>query len=119
MALPNLLEVSTINGRTAFANVTTTLANVLVNPASSGNSFRIVNIMAASIDTSNTGNVNINVLRTGVNNYLGFGLSVPSRSTLLVVGKENPVNLEEGDALQMSADANNKIWATIVYEDIR
>ncbi len=119
MALPNLLTATIITGRTAYANVTTATSNVLVNPASSGNSFRIVNIMAASIDTSNTGNITASVLRTGVSNYLGFGLSIPSRSTLILLGKENPVTLEEGDALQMSADANSRIWATITYEDIR
>ena len=119
MALPNLLNATTIYGRTAYANVTSVTSNVLVNSANSGNSYRIVNIMAASIDTGNTGNINVSVVRTGTTNYLGFGLTIPSRATLILTGKENPVTLEEGDALQMSADANNRIWATITYEDIK
>ena len=118
MALPNLLNATAIYGRTAFANVTTVSSNVLVNPSASGNSFRIVNLMAAGIDATNSANIKVLVLRAGVNNLLANAVTVPNGSTLIVLGKENPITLEEGDALQMSADANSRIWATIAYEDI-
>lgn len=119
MALPNLLSATTIYGRTAFANVTTVSSNVLVNPSNSGNSFRIINLMLAGTDTSSAANAQVLVLRAGINNPMANAMTVPIGATLIVVGKENPVTLEEGDALRISADANNRIWATITYEDIR
>jgi len=119
MAIPNILSANIVYGRTAFANVTTILSNVLVNAASSGNSYRIVNTTAANIDTGNIGNVSLAVNRSGVTNYLAFGINVPARSSIVLIGKDNSLILEEGDVLQLSSDANNRIWGTVVYEEIR
>lgn len=118
MALPNLLNATAIYGRTAFANVTTTLSNVLVNPTSSGNSIKIINCTAANTDTTNIANATLCVSRAGVINYIAVGINVPSRSSIVLLSKDNSLTLEEGDALQMSADANSRIWGTISYEDI-
>lgn len=119
MALPNLLTATTIFGRTAYANVTTVSSNVLVNTDSSGNSYRIVNLTVANRDLGNVSNITVTVNRAGISNYLAVGIVVPSKSSLIVLGKDNSLILEEGDALQISSDANNRIWGTVVYEDIR
>jgi phosphoheptose isomerase len=119
MAIPNILNATIIYGRTAYSNVTNSLGNVLVNAASSGNSFRIVNATAANTDTGNIANVNLAVNRSGTTNYLAVGINVPARSSIVLLSKDNSLILEEGDTLQMSADANNRIWGTVVYEEIR
>lgn len=119
MAIPNILNATSVLGRTAYANVTTVLSNVLVNTAASGNSYRIVNLTAANTDTGNIGNVSLSVNRAGITNYLAVGINVPTRSSIVLLSKDNSLVLEEGDALQLSADANNRIWGTVVYEDIR
>ena len=119
MAIPNILTANILYGKTAYANVTSTLSNVLVNDTNSGNSIKIVNCTAANTDTQNIANVTLCVRRAGVINYLGVGINVPSRSSLVLLSKDNSLTLEEGDALQMSADSNSKIWGTISYEEIR
>lgn len=119
MAIPNILNATIIYGRTSFSNVTNSLSNVLINSSSSGNSFRIVNCTAANIDTGNIANVSLVVNRSGAVNYLAVGINVPARSSIVMLSKDNSLILEEGDTLQMSADANNRIWGTVVYEEIR
>lgn len=119
MAIPNILNASIVYGRTAYSNVINSLSNVLVNAASSGNSYRIVNCTAANTDTGNVANVSLAVSRSSVTNYLAVGINVPARSSIVMLSKDNSLILEEGDTLQMSADANNRIWGTVVYEEIR
>ena len=41
MAAPNIVRVSTINGKTAVQNVTTVAANIISNSASSGKVLKI------------------------------------------------------------------------------
>lgn len=119
MARPNILLANVVYGRTAFANVTTVLSNVLINPDQSGNSLRIINCTAANTDTGNIANVSLAVNRSSTTNYLALGINVPSRASIVLISKDNSLILEEGDSLQLLADSNNKIWGTVVYEEIR
>ena len=57
MAAPNIISATTINGKTAFANLTTTTATVVVtNAAASGKCLKI-NVL----NVANYGNVTANI----------------------------------------------------------
>ena len=52
MAAPNIVNVSQINANTNLANVTTVVANVVTNAASSGRTYKINNIQLAAFVTT-------------------------------------------------------------------
>ena len=70
MANPNVFVASSMIGKTAYANVTTTFANVVQNSSSSGKSLRIVNLSLAGVDSIISPNVTVGVVRSGITNYI-------------------------------------------------
>jgi hypothetical protein len=118
MANPNVFVATSMIGKTAYANVTTTFANVLQNPSSSGKSLRIVNLSLAGVDSIISPNVTVGVVRSGITNYIVANITIPIKSTVIILGKENLLFLEEGDDLRIQASANSLCWATVSYEEI-
>jgi hypothetical protein len=118
MANPNVFVATSMQGKTAYSNVTTALANVVVNPSSSGKSLRIVNLSLAGVDTVVSPNVTVGVVRNGITNYIVANITIPVKSTVIILGKENLLFLEEGDDLRIQASANSLCWATVAYEEI-
>jgi len=43
-------------------------------------------------------------------------ITVPAKSTLVVLGKDAPIYLEENDEIEAGASANNDLHITISYE---
>ena len=118
MANPNVFVATSMQGKTAYSNVTTAFANVVVNPSSSGKSLRVVNLSLAGVDTIISPNVTVGVVRGGITNYIVANITIPVKSTVIILGKENLLFLEEGDDLRIQASANNLCWATVAYEEI-
>ena len=52
MAQPNIVNVSTIYGNTAVANVTNVYSNLVVNSASSGKAYKINSLYVSNANTS-------------------------------------------------------------------
>ena len=117
MAAPNIVNLTTITGKTAVANVTTVSANVITNAAASGAVLKINNIVLSNYTSSTaTGNVLIN--RAGTNYYLGGSIAIPPTSTLVLIGKDVAFYMEEGDVLQALASANSSVSLVASYEII-
>lgn len=61
MAAPNLVNTSTITGKTAYVSLSgTTATSLLSNAASSGKVYKVEQIVVANIDTTNAVNVTVN-----------------------------------------------------------
>lgn len=118
MAAPNIVNVSTITGKSALANVTTSFANLVVNSTSSGKVFKVNSLYISNIDGLLTSNISIGLNRGGFSYSLANTISVPSDSTLTVVVKDTSFYLEEGDYVEIKADANNRIHAICSYEEL-
>jgi hypothetical protein len=121
MAAPNLKSSSTLTsviGKTAVYNCTNTLAAVLSNGAASGKVLKINVIRASNIDTATGINLDVSLYRGTTHTYLCFGVTVPFKSTLIVLSKEDFLYLEEGDAIYAQSSTTAKIDLTITYEDI-
>lgn len=104
MAAPNIVNVTSVYGKTAVASLSTSTTNIVTNSAGSGtvlkiNSFYISNFNSASI----AANVMLN--RSSTTYSLAPGASIPAYSTLTVIGKDTAIYLEEGDILQANASA--------------
>lgn len=117
MAAPNIVNVVTITAKTAVSTVTTTMSNVITNLTNSNTVVKINDIMISNYVASNiTTNVIIN--RAGTSYYIGANVVVPSYSTLVLIGKDSFVYLEENDYLQANASANTSIHCVSAYEII-
>jgi hypothetical protein len=118
MANPNVFVATSMQGKTAYSNVTTAFANVVQNASSSGKSLRVVNLSLAGVDTVVSPNVTVGVVRGGITNYIVANITIPVKSTVIILGKENLLFLEEGDDLRIQASGNSQCWATVSYEEI-
>ena len=120
MAAPNIVNVSQINANTNLANVTTVVANVVTNAASSGKVYKINDVVMTNYSAATvTANVIFNRSSASPASYYLVGnISIPATSTLIVTGKDTSFYMEEGDVLQMSASANNAIHGVVSYEVI-
>ena len=115
MAL-NVANTITITAKTSWSNVTTVTSNVLSNAASSGQIYKINNIMLSNYSVS-TITSNVIVSRSGTGNFYVVGnISIPLNSLMTVVGKDTQIYLEEGDTLQVNASANSSIHMSVGYE---
>jgi hypothetical protein len=117
MAAPNLQDPTTVTGKTTPYAVTNSLAAALSNSAASGKALRVHTIRACNV-TGSDGTVSVTHRRSGTDRYLCNAAQVVANGTLLILDRNEPVWLEEGDDLRAVANANTTIELIISYEDI-
>lgn len=119
MAAPNIANITTVTGKVVGAALTTSLSSVLANAASSGKVYKINSIIVSNIDGAASADASVSVYKNATTQYyLAYTIPVPADASLVVVGKDNPIYLEENDAIYGLASANGDLHITISYEDI-
>ena len=116
MAAPNIVNVTTIIGKTAVLAVTTSATAIVSNTAASGKVFKINALYVANIDGTNAADLTVDLFRSSTPYRLASTISVPADSTLDVVSKA--IYLEEGDSIRVTAGANGDLEAVCSYEEI-
>lgn len=115
MANPNIVNVTSITGKTALVQLSTVTSNVITNTGGSSTIDKLNNIILTNYSASAvTANVMIN--RSATIYYLGGTVSIPGNSTLILLGKDTAIYLEEGDTLQANVSANTSISMSASYE---
>ena len=121
MANPNIVNVSTLNGNTVGALVTTSLAAVLSNASSSATVFKVENIVISNI-TASAATISVgwnNAAAAGGSTFwMANNVSVPASSTLIVTDKSTGVYLTENSSLVALAGTANALHAVVSYEII-
>ena len=119
MAAPNIVNVTSILGKTALAGLTTaTTTSLLANGSSSNKLLKINSIIVGNKDGSNTADATISVYDGSTDYYLASTIPVPADSTLIVLGKDSPIYLEEGQSIRGGASAESDLDAIISYEEL-
>lgn len=118
MAAPNIVNVATITGKTAVANVSTTAADIVTNSAASNKVFKINTLIIANIDGVNTADISASIFRSSVEYRFAYTINVPADASLVLLSKDNGVYLEEGDTIRLTASANSRLQAVCSYEEI-
>ena len=118
MAAPNIVNVTSIYGRTAHLNLTTSSQSVVSNAANSNKVFKINTIIVANVDGTSAADVTVNYNNAGTTFALASTISVPADSTLVVLDKTSAIYLEENDSIQALASANGDLVVHISYEEI-
>jgi len=116
MAAPNVVNVTTITARSNVNTVSTTLGNIVLNSLNSNQVHKINTVMVTNTNTIPI-SCNLCILRSSTLFYLASNIVVPVGTTVLLVAKDNAVYLEEGDALQTSAQAFG-LYVAASYEVI-
>lgn len=118
MAAPNIVNVTTITGKTAVANVSTDAANVIANAAASNKVFKINTLIVSNIDGTSAADITASVYRSSIEYPIGKTISVPADASLVLITKDNTIYLEEGDSIRCTANANGDLVAICSYEEI-
>jgi hypothetical protein len=116
MAAPNIVNVSTITGKTAVLVVTTSATAIVTNSAASGKVFKVNALYVSNVDGANAADVNVDLYRSSTAYHIAKTVSVPADATLDIVSKA--IYLEEGDSLRLTANANSDLEAVCSYEEI-
>ncbi len=116
MAAPNIVNVTTITGKTAVQAVTTSATAIVTNSAASNTVVKVNALYVSNVDGTNAADVNIDLFRSSTAYHIGKTISVPADATLDVLAKS--IYLEEGDSLRLTANANSDIEAVCSYEII-
>lgn len=123
MAAPNIVNVATITGKTAYVTPANTNATVLLaNAASSNKVFKINSLVAANVNGTSARDVTVAINTAAAGSGTGYPIvstvAVPADASLVVIDKENPIYLEEDKSIVVTSGAANDIAFTISYEEI-
>ena len=123
MAAPNIVNVSTITGKSATVALTSTNATTLVsNAASSSKVFKINMIQIANVDGSNACDVTVDVHSQDDGGGTAYSLvstiSVPADASLVVVDKGTALYLEEDKSITATAGTASDLEVIVSYEEI-
>jgi hypothetical protein len=116
MAAPNIVNVTTILGKTAVQQVTTSATAIVTNGAASGKVFKINALYIANVDGTNNADISVALHRSSVSYEIAHTVVVPADAVLDVISKS--IYLEEGDELRLTASANSDLEAVCSYEEI-
>jgi len=123
MAAPNIVNVSTITGKSATVALTSTSATTLVsNAASSSKVFKINMIQIANVDGTNACDVTVDVHSQDDGGGTAYSLvstiSVPADASLVVVDKGTALYLEEDRSITATAGTASDLEVIVSYEEI-
>jgi len=116
MAAPNIVNVTTITGKTAVQAVGTSATAIVTNSAASGKVFKVNALYVSNVDGTDNAEVNIDIFRSSVAYHIVKTLVVPADATVDVISKA--IYLEEGDALRITANEASDLEAVCSYEEI-
>jgi hypothetical protein len=123
MANPNIATATTVLANNAQLALNGTTATLLVsNAASSNKIFLIDSIIVANVDGVNACDVTVTRFQSATNTGTAFPIastiSVPADATLIVVGKDNPINLTENESIYVTASAANDLVVDCNWKEL-
>ena len=120
MAAPNVVNVTSIYGKTVGAALGTSTGDVLVNTAGSGKLLKLNSIIVANVDGSSNADVTVYFYDLSATTpfHIAKSVEIPAKSTLVVLGKDAPIYLEEGDKIMALATAAGDLEIIVSYEEL-
>jgi len=123
MAAPNIVNVTTITGKSATVDLSSTAATaVLSNAASSGKVFKVNSLVVANVDGSVAADITIGFYSQddigGTATEIVSTVSVPADASLVVIDKNSFLYLEEDRSLGATAGVANDLKVVVSYEEI-
>jgi hypothetical protein len=122
MTAPNLINPSTINGKTTYLTLANTNeTDLLVNASSSNKVIKIVSVYAANIDGVVSVDCTLKIYTAasgGTGHAIVNTVSVPADATVILIGRDAPIWLEEDRRITVQASASNDLSIICSYEEV-
>ena len=122
MAAPDIVNVTSILGKTAYdTDVATSISDLVTNAANSNKVLKINTMIAANIDGTNAADITVYIRHatsTDIYYHLAKTISVPADSTLVIISKDTSFYLEENQRISALASAAGDISLMCSYEEI-
>lgn len=130
MANPNITAVTSILGDTTFYTPSGTAAVVLLpNPASSGNVFKINQIVVTNVNGSSAVNATVSIYTNGgvaqgsapaggTEYPIISTVSVPANAALIAVDKTTAIYLKEAHSISVTSGTASGLTFTVSFEII-
>ena len=123
MANPNIVAVTSILGNTTFLTPSDTSANTLLsNAASSGNVYKINQIVAANVNGSSAVDTTVTINSAAAGGGTAYPIvstvSVPADASIIVTDKTTAIYLMEDQSIVVTSGTSSGISYTISYEAI-
>jgi len=123
MANPNLATATSVIANNAQVSLTATTATQLItNAASSGKVFLVDSIIVANVDGTNACDVTVTRFQSATNTGTAFPIastiSVPADASVIIVGKDNPINLTENESVYVTASAANDLVVDANWKEL-
>ena len=123
MAAPNIVNITSMIGKTDTTSLTTTSAtNILENAASSNKVLRVIMVRAVNTDGSNAADITVSLYSAaalgGTATELIQAKEVAINSNLDIITKDAPLYMEEDTSLGATASAANDIKMIVTYDEI-
>jgi hypothetical protein len=116
MAAPNVVNVSTITGKTAVQAVGTSATAIVTNSSGSGKVLKVNALYVSNVDGTNNADITVDLFRSSTAYKIANTVVVPADASLDVLSKA--IYLEEGDSLRLTANASGDLEAVCSYEEI-
>jgi hypothetical protein len=123
MAAPNLANLTTITGKTAVANLSTTNATLVVeNTAGSNKVFKINSLYVTNVDGAANADITISLYSSanigGTATEIISTAVVPADASLVVISKDTSLYLEEDRSIGATANVANDLKVVCSYEEL-
>ena len=126
MAAPNIVDVTSIYGKTAYVTPSDTSENILLaNTAASGKVFKINQIVVANVDGSSAADATVayntadgGTADGGTSYPIISTVSVPADASIIAVDKNTGIYLEEDRSIVVTSGTASDLTYTISYEEI-
>ena len=121
MAAPNIVNVSSILGKTAVVALgSTSQTTLLSNASASDNVLKVNMIQVANVDGTNACDVTIDVHSAASGGGTAYSLvstvSVPADASLIVLDKSTAIYLEENTSITATAGTASALEVIVSYE---
>lgn len=116
MAAPNLIALSTVNIVTAFANATTSMAD-LIAAVTTGHAINVESVLCSNNHATLAGHITV-VYKTGGTEYAFATAQRVSTGQTINVLLGKPLYMVEGSSLRILADANSIFTCIAPYSDV-
>jgi hypothetical protein len=133
MAAPNIVNVATITGSTAYQTLTNTNDNALIsNAASSGKVLKVNNIFVSNVNGVAAATVTLSyrsaanavtdgtlsTASSGTAYRMAYQISVPANTTLMLLDKSGSIYLPENASLSIQAGTASYLEVVASYDQI-
>lgn len=118
MAAPNMVNMTSLYGKTAVQAIGTTATAIVTNTAGSNKVLKINSLIVSNIDGTNNAELTVDLFRSSVAYRLAYTVVVPADASLVVISKDANIYLEEGDSLRLMANVVGDLEGICSYEEI-